>query len=571
MSASAHKASEGAGMRDLVSEEKATALNSGAVKDQRTQSLSTLAEAASAAGERKSAVAATPSKAKGKGASAASGSTGANCLSGGTQGWKARQKGASSSRNQSPKGFVDKAHADHKATKKLESPDTPRKSLGVLAGSKVADELDDTPEFEGARSAYDKALLARRAYKKAKDARKAASGKAAKGKSANAAKDTSKAKGAKATSRAGAKGAASSAAAPKEAIAAGKAVSATKAGTAKTVTAAVSGAAAPVAGIIAGILAFIGAVLLISQLISALFGFWQNEANKQMMEGLPPYITYEIVEAALQCQEDYGHPAGCTIAQIICESGQGDHMSQLATRDHNLFGIKWASSFAACPEVVGKSSWQTGEEYGGQHVTITAYFTVFKSDVDCIKFRSRVFLQQPHFKNQPYIVEAIANHDSDKMAEGLKAGGWATSSSYVETLKSIMDAYGLRRFDSMSVSDWKDMDAKAQKIVAAAESQLGVPYVWGGSTPGVALDCSGLTQYCYAQAGIAIGHNTEVQAGQLRHVPISEAKPGDILYKTGHVGIYVGGDQYIHEPHSGDVCKRSSGINYFSYALTYRV
>jgi len=69
---------------------------------------------------------------------------------------------------------------------------------------------------------------------------------------------------------------------------------------------------------------------------------------------------------------------------------------------------------------------------------------------------------------------------------------------------------------------------------------------------------------------VSIGHNTEVQANQLRHVPLSEAKPGDILYRSGHVAIYTGGDQYIHEPHSGDVCKRSTGISGFSYALTYR-
>ena len=63
------------------------------------------------------------------------------------------------------------------------------------------------------------------------------------------------------------------------------------------------------------------------------------------MEGLPPYITYEMVEAALDAQERYGAcAAGRTIAQIICESGQGDHMSQLATSDRNLFGMQWASS-----------------------------------------------------------------------------------------------------------------------------------------------------------------------------------------------------------------------------------
>lgn len=197
-----------------------------------------------------------------------------------------------------------------------------------------------------------------------------------------------------------------------------------RAATTKTLGAAASSALAPIAGIVAGIIAFVLGVLVVSNIVSALFGFWENEANKQAMEELPPYITYEMVEAALECQETYGHPAGCTLAQIICESGQGDHMSQLATRDKNLFGIKWASSFAACPEVAGKSSWRTGEVYDGAHVVITAYFTVFKSDVDCIKFRSRVFLKQPHFANNPSIQQAIAACDSDKMAEGLKEGGW---------------------------------------------------------------------------------------------------------------------------------------------------
>ena len=90
------------------------------------------------------------------------------------------------------------------------------------------------------------------------------------------------------------------------------------------------------------------------------------------------------------------------------------------------------------------------------------------------------------------------------MAEGLKDAGWATDSSYVESLKSIMAQWGLYRLDSMTVEDLKDSTANGNAIVEAAYSQLGVPYVWGGSTPGKALDCSGLTQYCYAQAGIRI-------------------------------------------------------------------
>ncbi len=93
----------------------------------------------------------------------------------------------------------------------------------------------------------------------------------------------------------------------------------------------------------------------------------------------------------------------------------------------------------------------------------------------------------------------------------------------------------------------------AQKIVAAAYSQLGVPYVYGGTTPGVGLDCSGLVQYCYAAAGISLPRTSTAQGGS--GIAVTDPQPGDIVCYSGHVGIYIGNGQMIHAPQTGDVVK----------------
>lgn len=540
-----------AGMRELVAAEKETVLNSGTVKSADEQALSTLAERSTAAREASPLAAAKAGRVS---------------------------KGASRGRARSCGAAEGSAVSDQTAAQpgRLGGHRAPIGAKAAI-GNAAVDELDDTEEFSGAAGVRDKAVLAKRLSAKARGAgkangpvRQAGSGKRPGGSSKKASRAAGSAKG-----KGAAKGASASAvraqaavqAKAAEAAGGAKAAAAAKSTSAKAIGGAIASAAAPLGGVFAGVLAFILVALAVSQLVAALFGFWQNEAAKQSLAGLPPYITYEMVEEAIECQEDYGHPAGCTIAQIICESGQGDHMSQLAERDHNLFGMKWSSSFAACPEVTGKSAWATNEEYGGETVAITAYFTSFASDVDCIRFRSRVFLQAGHYANNPFIREAIEKRDSDKMAEGLKDAGWATSSSYVESLKSAMDTYGLRRFDGMSLEEFRSLDQARSTVVAAARSQLGVPYVWGGTTPGVGLDCSGLTQYCYAQAGISIPRNSEDQAAFGTKVPVSLAEPGDILWRPGHVAIFIGDDKYIHEPYSGEVCREASGVGYFTAAI----
>jgi hypothetical protein len=337
---------------------------------------------------------------------------------------------------------------------------------------------------------------------------------------------------------------------------------AARGGAGKTIAAAVSSAAAPLAGVFAAVVFVVIAALLISQLVSSLFGFWENEEAKQAVGGSASLHNHRDGRSGARMPgRGTATPPAARSRRSSSRSGQGDHLSGLATQDNNLFGIKWSPSFASCPEVAGKHSWSTNEEYGGQTVSIMAGFTRFNSVRDCIVFRSRVLLQNQRYAGNPLIQQAIAQHDSDKMAEGLKDAGYATSSSYVDSLKSVMDAYGLRRFDGMSLEDFKNGTANGNAIVAAAESQLGVPYVWGGSTPGKALDCSGLVQYCYAQAGISLPHYSEDQANGGTKIPLSQARPGDILWKARPRG-HLRGRQRIHSraPHRGRLQARNGNL-----------
>ena len=102
-------------------------------------------------------------------------------------------------------------------------------------------------------------------------------------------------------------------------------------------------------------------------------------------------------------------------------------------------------------------------------------------------------------------------------------------------------------------------------VVGIAMRYLGVPYVWGGSTPR-GFDCSGLVSYVFAQIGVSLPHSSYSQFGMGTAVSISELQPGDLVFFTGasHMGIYIGGGQFIHAPHTGDVVKISSLSGYYS-------
>jgi cell wall-associated NlpC family hydrolase len=107
--------------------------------------------------------------------------------------------------------------------------------------------------------------------------------------------------------------------------------------------------------------------------------------------------------------------------------------------------------------------------------------------------------------------------------------------------------------------------AKYGGVVGIAMQYLGTPYVYGGASPG-GFDCSGFVMYVFAQVGVSLPHNAAAQYGYGMPVSQGQLQAGDLVFFNGlgHVGIYIGGGQFIHAPHTGDVVKISSLSGWYS-------
>ena len=97
----------------------------------------------------------------------------------------------------------------------------------------------------------------------------------------------------------------------------------------------------------------------------------------------------------------------------------------------------------------------------------------------------------------------------------------------------------------------------ASSVAALAMQYVGVPYVWGGSSPS-GFDCSGLVSYVYAQFGVSLPHQSEGIRAAGTVVSASEARPGDVVWWPGHVGIYMGNGMMV------DAANESIGVQYAS-------
>lgn len=98
-------------------------------------------------------------------------------------------------------------------------------------------------------------------------------------------------------------------------------------------------------------------------------------------------------------------------------------------------------------------------------------------------------------------------------------------------------------------------DPLRTQVVFTAMQMVGVPYLWGGSTP-AGFDCSGLVQYAYSNAGLQLPRTAAAQLAAATPLTLEDAVAGDLLFfsdrkRTSHVAIYLGQGRFVHAPNGG--------------------
>lgn len=242
-------------------------------------------------------------------------------------------------------------------------------------------------------------------------------------------------------------------------------------------------------------------------------------------------------------QSGYMYP-GVTVAQAMQESGIGtSKVSALAVNASNLFGMKYS-----------KNGWG-GLVIGSYHGS-TAEWAQFESWSTCIQGRQDTIINKSTYS-------AIKNVSSaNGQLTALSNSPWCEGG--YSTLNNLYIKYG-KKYDNLSYDEAKkfaeENKASTSNIIALAQTKIGCRYVWGASHSASAVsnpattvfDCSSFVSWAYYQTGNPLPGVIMCSGdiGRLgsqpgwQQISIDKAQPGDILWKSGHVGLYAGNGQTV--------------------------
>jgi cell wall-associated NlpC family hydrolase len=158
------------------------------------------------------------------------------------------------------------------------------------------------------------------------------------------------------------------------------------------------------------------------------------------------------------------------------------------------------------------------------------------------------------------VKDEIAKLQAEEQAR--QAALAAEARARAQAAQLAQQAEAQQTYDTAVVVPSYDADipaARYSQVVSIAVQYLGIQYVWGGASPATGFDCSGLVMYVFAQVGVSLPHNAAAMFGYGTPVPYDQLAPGDLVFFNGlgHVGIYIGGGQFVHAPHTGDVVRIS--------------
>ena len=162
-----------------------------------------------------------------------------------------------------------------------------------------------------------------------------------------------------------------------------------------------------------------------------------------------------------------------------------------------------------------------------------------------------------------------------KMVDGTTYVPMALIQSLTNRTVSVMDSTLVLINTDATAPMWKALTtytidpayvqkSKREQITSTALKYLGVPYVWGGTTP-AGFDCSGFVQYVYKECGISLPRVADAQQAYAKPISTANLQPGDLVfwgYGAYHVGIYLGQGKYVHAPAPGQTVKIQSVYEY---------
>lgn len=205
------------------------------------------------------------------------------------------------------------------------------------------------------------------------------------------------------------------------------------------------------------------------------------------------------------------------------------------------------------------------------HEEVQVKVSTAQTLLDSLDEEARQLLEE----EQAAAAAAAAAQAAAEQAAAEQAAAAAAASTSSDSSYSSSSSYssGSTVVYSGSSSSSSSSVGSYDSVVDYAMSRIGCPYVWGAEGPD-SFDCSGLVTWSYRQVGIELPHQSESQyAAASNIVSVSEARPGDVLWRYGHVGIAVssGGSHYVHAPTFGALVRDTDNLSWagFTAALQF--